>query len=203
MNLDELQTIWNSTMNGLRTEQSAEMITRFNATLRRRRRRELAWLAWTFFVLTVLTALAGWIVFGTDKVMLSAEWAVIPLLLIPWIFACVFLRRFLRQTAGQTHGDRTILDSLKAAFSANRAERTKLKTVGVMYLVALPLLALSIRQLHLAGKVSGHELVSMVAFLGGALALSAGALLAKYWLSLVPQERKLKGLLIQFQQVVE
>jgi hypothetical protein len=203
MNLDELQKVWNSTMNSPSTDQRREIITQFNSALRRRRRRELAWLVWTFSVLTVLTAFVGWVVFGTDKVQLSAEWGAIPLLLIPWVFACIFLRRFLRQTGLTTRGDMTISDSLAAALSVNRSERSKLKTVGVMYLIALPIMAFSIWQLHSVGKVSSRELISMVTFLGGALALSACALLAKYRFSLVPKGQKLKALLSQFRQVAE
>ena len=203
MNLDEMQHLWNSSINGPTTNQRAEMITQFTNTLHRRRRQELAWLVWTFFVLTVLTGFAGWIVFGTDKVTLSAEWAVIPLLLIPWVFACLFLRKFLRQTLPAARGDVTISDSLRAAMAANESERSKLKALGVMYLIALPVLAFSIWQLHSVGKVSSRELISMVTFLGGALALSAGAVLAKYWFSLVPKARKLKALLSQLRELAD
>jgi hypothetical protein len=44
------------------------------------------------------------------------------------------------------------------------------------------------------------ELVSMMTFLGGALALSAGAVLARYWYGLVPEGEKLKALVSQFEQ---
>ncbi|MBC8096208.1 MAG: hypothetical protein H7Y43_10375 [Akkermansiaceae bacterium] len=203
MNLDEVQNLWNSGINGPTAHQRAEMITRFTSTLRRRRRQEFAWLVWTFFVLTVLTGFAGWLVFGTDKVSLSAEWAVIPLLLIPWVFACLFLRKFLRQTLPAARGDVTISDSLTAAMAANESERFKLKALGMMYVIALPVLALSIGQLHSAGKVPSRELISMVTFLGGALALSAGAVAAKYWFSLVPKARMLKALLSQFREPAE
>lgn len=201
MNLDELQNLWNSNTNGPTTNEKAEIISRFTAVLRRRHRQELAWLVWTFFVLTILTGFVGWVVFGTDKVKVSAEWAVIPLLLIPWVFACLFLKRFLSEKGTTARGDVTIADSLSAAMAANAAERGKLKAMGWMYLVVLPVLGLAIWQLHAVGKVSGRELVSMVTFLGSALALSGGAVLARYWLSLVPKGQKLKGLLSQIGQV--
>lgn len=199
MKLDELEKLWKSNVNRPSAENRHELTERFTATLRRRRRRELAWLVWTFFVLGVLTVLVGWIVFGTDKMDLSAEWASIPLLLVPWSFALVFLRRYLR--AEPIHrGDVTIRDSLKMALSANARKRTKLKTLGVMYAVVLPILVMSVWQLHSVGKVSARELVSMGIFLGSALALSAGAALSNYWISLVPEGRKIETLLGQFEQ---
>lgn len=203
MNLDEIQSLWTSNLNAPSSDQRSRLIARFTSTLRRRRRQELAWLVWTFFVLTILTGFVGWILFGTDKVQLAAEWATIPLLLVPWVFAVLFLRRFLRQSPPAAGGDTTISDALRAAFVANQSERAKLKAIGVMYLIVLPILAASIWQLESAGKVSPRELTSMVVFLGGALTLSAGAVLAKYWLSLLPRARKLRTLLSQFEQVPE
>jgi hypothetical protein len=201
MNLDELQNLWNSKTNQPTGEQCRQMVARFTMTLQRQRRQELCWLAWTFFVLTLLTGFAAWLILGTDKIKLSAEWAGLPLLLIPWVFAFVFLRRFRRRTGTAPLGKATISDSLTAAFAANESERAKTKALGLMYLIALPVLALCMWQLHSAGKISARELSSMAAFLGLALALSAGSVALKYRFSLIPKGRKLKALLSQFDQM--
>ena len=203
MKLDELEKLWHSSVNCPTPDQRNQMVVRFTASLRRRRQQELGWLVWTFFVLTLLTGFVGWLIFGTDKIKLTAEWAAIPLLLIPWFFAGLFLRQFLRQSASMPDGDVTISDALTAAFAANESERFKLKAVGAMYLIALPVLAVCMWQLHSVGKVSSRELISMGTFLGGALAVSAGAVLARYWFSLVPKRQKLKVLLSQFEQVAD
>ena len=203
MNLDELQRLWNSGGNQPTAEQRDRMINQFTSSLRRRRRQELAWLVWSFFVLTLLTGLAGWLLLGTDKVNLTAEWSVIPLLLIPWGFAGLLLKRFFRRRLPAQRGDVAIAQSLAAAMAANKAERVKLKTVGILYVITLPVLAFAIWQLHSVGKVSSRELVSLVTFLGSALALSAGAVLARYRFGLVPEGRKLKALLNQFEQVTK
>jgi hypothetical protein len=203
MNLDELNEVWNSSGNRPTVEQRDEMINRFTMILRRRRRKELGWLVWTFFVLMLLTGFACWLLLGTNKVHLPVEWGVIPLLLIPWVFAGLFLKRFLRRPARMHRGDVTIAESLAAAMAANKAERSKLKTVGIMYLITLPVLAFAIWQLHTVGKVSSRELVSMVTFLGSALTVSAGAVLFRYRFGLRPEGHKLKVLLSQFEQVVE
>ena len=200
MNLDEMQQLWNASGNTPTDEQRNEMIDHFSKTLRRQRRREMAWLIWIFFVLTMLTAGVAWIVFGTNKMNVPTEWGAILLLMIPWGVALLFLRRFLRGSPPVIGGNITLAQSIAARLAANKAQRLKLKTLGVMYLITIPVLAFSIWQLHSVGKVSSRELTSMVSFLGGALALSAGAVLAKYWLSLAPEANKLIGLTRQFEQ---
>jgi hypothetical protein len=198
-----MQQLWNASGNLPTAEQRHEMIVGFNNTLRRRRRQELCWLIWTFFVLTVLTAFVSWLLFTTNKVNLASEWGAIPLLLIPWVFAVIFLKRFLSRRFPVYAGDISISQSLAANLAVNKAERAKLETLGVMYLIAIPVLALCIWQLYSVGKISSRELISMVSFLGGALALSGGVVFAKYWLGLVPAGKKLNALLSQFEESVQ
>ena len=200
MNIDELQKLWNEAGNQPTPSGRARAMNQFTATLRRRRRQEFAWILWTFFVLTVVTGFATWLAFGTNKVNLAAEWAVIPLLLIPWLFAGLFLRRFLQVPVSIHRGDVPITESLGAAMAANKAERLKLKTIGIMYLVALPVLAFSIWQLYAVGKVSSRELGSMITFLGSALFLSAAAVFARYRFWVAPEGEKLTRLFSQFEQ---
>jgi len=88
---------------------------------------------------------------------------------------------------------------LEAAMAANKAERLKLKTIGIMYLIALPVLAFSIWQLYAVGKVSSRELTSMVTFLGSALLLSAAAVFARYRFWVASEGEKLTRLLNQFE----
>ena len=197
MKLEELQNLWNSKANEPSPEQRQEMIGRLVHGLRRKRRQEIAWMAWTFLVLTVLTVFAGWLIFATDKFSFGSEWGMIPLLLIPWFFAVLFLRRFLRQNGRIPQGEVSVLDSLKAAWKANRAEQSKMRAIGVMYLIVVPVLGFGMWQLVNVGKVSSRELVSMVIFLGGALAISALAVFARYRLRLLPEGEKIEDLLRQ------
>ena len=68
-----------------------------------------------------------------------------------------------------------------------------------MYLVAVPVLALCLIQLHSAGKASLRELLCMAGFLGGMLALSASVVFGRFWFRLVPDGKKLQALLRQFE----
>jgi MFS family permease len=196
MKLDELQQLWNSPDNQPTPDQQDAWIARFNDTLRKQRRRNAIWLGWVFFVLTSLTAFFAWLIVATDKVKLETNWFAILLLLVPWALAGFLLRTFARERQNEC-GEQSIAASLKAALSANQLERRKLKALGLMYVVFVPILCGSVWQIHAAGKVTSRELPSMVAFFGVALTISAAAVLAKYWLRLVPENVRLSAVLSQ------
>ena len=167
-------------------------------TLHRQCRNQLIWLVWTFFLLTVMTSFVSWVVFGTDKVNLTREWAILPLLLIPWSVAVLFLKRFLKPAAPLCRGDVAMNDALAAAASANRASQSRLKIVGVMYAVFIPVLACVMWQLQAVGKTSSRELFSMANFFGTILGVCAAGVFARYRFWLVPRQKHLDALLKQF-----
>src|SRR5687767_8136511 len=105
MNFAELQTIWNSPGNQPNPAQRERLTRQLLAWVRRQRRHQLIWLAWTFAALTAITALAGWLLFATSKVDFGMEWGLIPLLLLPWCFAFVFLKRFLKPAVSLGSGE--------------------------------------------------------------------------------------------------
>jgi hypothetical protein len=199
MNIDDLQGVWNSSSNGPTSAESERLTKHFIESLFRQRRHQLAWLTWTFFSLTVITGFVGWLIFGTDKVDPTLEWGVIPLLLVPWTFAFYFLKRYRKPTAPVVGGDVAIVDALIATKNAIRAKQTGLKAICVMFLIFLPLLAVSISQLYAAGKASSRELISMVVFLGGACAVSGIGVVLRYC-HLLRQRKQLEKILRQFEQ---
>lgn len=136
--------------------------------------------------------------FGTNRMNPSSEWGVLPLLLVPWGFAFYFLAQHRRPTPPVQRGDVAIVDALKTARNAIRAKRRNLKVIGGMFLIFLPVLALSISQLHATGKVALHELTSMVGVMGGVLALSALGMFLRDRL-LLPHQTQLEAVLRQFE----
>ena len=198
MNFDELQKLWNSSGNEPSSVQREKLTKHFVASLRRQRRNQLAWLIWTFFVFTALTTFVGWIVLGTDKVDLTREWAALPLMLIPWSVAILFLKRFLKPANPLCRGDVPTTDALMAAVAANRAAQSRLKIVGVMYAVFIPVLARAMWQLHAVGKTSTRELASMTLFFGAVLGVCATGVFLRLRFRLMPQQKHLESLLQQF-----
>jgi hypothetical protein len=196
MNLDELQNDWNSPRNDLPTEQQRKLAEQFVLQMRRRRRFQLWWLIHTFFWLTVITVLAARTV-ALGRTGLGQEWALLPLLTVPWLFAFHFLRRFLKPVLPVARGELSVIDSLRAALAANRAEQSHLKKVGVLFAIMIPLLALSMSQLRSTHKVSSSELTSMAVFLGGILLLSGAGIAARYFARVLPRQREIKDLLTE------
>jgi hypothetical protein len=194
MNESEMQSAWNSPTNNLSREEHATLARRFTRQMVRRRRFQAAWLINTFFWLAVITILAARAI-AMGKVQFEHEWALIPFLVVPWLFAFHFLRRFLKPASGTASGERPVIDSLRAARASIANELSGLKRVGVLFAAMIPLLVLCMYQLREAGKVSPNELASMAVFFSCVLALSGAGIATRYFGRLLPQQRKIDALL--------
>lgn len=193
MNLNEMQHVWNSPRNNLPTETQQRLADQFSRQMVRRRNFQGVWLLNTFAWLTVITA--GAIGMMTVDQRMAREWALLPLLILPWGFAIHFLRRYLKPTTPVAPGEMAIVDSLRVALESNRETGSHLKLVGVLYVIMTPLIALAIRQLHAVGKVSDCELTSMALFFGTVLLAGAGGISIRYFKCLQPQQKRLNALL--------
>jgi hypothetical protein len=199
MTPNELQSAWNSPRNNLPAEEQQRLAEGFARQMIRRRRFQSLWLLTTFAWLTIITVVAiGTIAAG--KVTLAREWGLFPLLLVPWGFAIMFLRRYLKPAAPMAGGETAVVESLRAALASNRETQAHLRLVGVLYAIMIPLLALAMHQLQTAGKASPRELTSMGVFFGGVLALCGAGVMARYFGRLLPQQRQLEELLRNSEQ---
>jgi hypothetical protein len=196
MNLNEIQNAWNSPRNNLLTEAQQRLADQFARQMIRRRRFQSIWLLQTFAGLTIITVLAIRML-AIGQTTPTQEWGLFPLLLVPWGFAIHFLRRYLKPVAPVTRGEMSIGDSLRAALASNRETRSHVKLVGVLYVIMIPLLALAMRQLQAAGKVSERELISMAIFFGAVLLVGSIGIAARYFLRLQPQQKRLNALLAE------
>ena len=194
MNFDELQNTWNSPRNNLPSEQQRKVAEQFTRQMVRRRRFQRLWLINTFFWLAVMTVLAIRTI-SIGKVSPEQEWVLLPLLVVPWFFAFHFLRRYLKPVAPMMRGEVSIFDSLRAALSSIRETQSRLKLVGVLYAIMVPLLALAMRQLYVVGKASPRELTSMGILFGGVLVVGGAVMAARYFGRLLPQRKQLEELI--------
>ena len=199
MNYNDMQALWNSPANRPRGTTQQQFAERFARQLIRRRRFGWLWLINTFLWLTLITALAVWNVVE-KKVAIGSEWALIPLLIVPWGFALHFLRRHLKPGPAVARGEMPVADSFRVALQSNRSEQSHLKLVGVLFVVMIPFLALSMWQLRTTGKVSPRELESMAIFFGATLLICGGGLAARYFGRLRPQQRQLNDLLAELNE---
>src|SRR5689334_21079400 len=110
MNLNERQNVWNSSRNNLPTEEQQRLADQFARQMIRRRRFQAIWLINTFVWLTLITVLVIWNI-EVGRSTPSQEWGLFPLLIVPWVFAIHFLRRYLKPVAPKTRGELPIVDS--------------------------------------------------------------------------------------------
>jgi len=199
MNQNEIQIVWKARENNFTASEQKRLIDHFTRQMARRRRFQVIWLTQTFIALAVVTIIALRSI-ALGHAQLDQQWALLPLLTVPWLFAFHFLRRFLKPSSPITGGEKPIASSLHAALDSNAAERSRLKLVALLFAIMVPLLWVSARQLSAVGKVSPSELVSMLAFFGGVLFLSAAGIAARYFVRLVPQQRRLKALLVEISE---
>src|SRR5688572_17753564 len=103
MNLDELQSAWDSPRNRPSMEEQQQLARQFSRQMIRRRRFQTVWLINTLVWLTVITVIAiGSLARG--KTSVGQEWGLFPLLAAPWALAIHFLRRHLKPAAPITRG---------------------------------------------------------------------------------------------------
>lgn len=191
MNLNEMQNLWNSPQNNLPSDGRQQLAAQFARQMIRRRRFQSVWLFITFAWLTIITVVAAWTL-DVGHAQPRVEWGLFPLLLLPWSLAIYFLRQHLKPVAD---GELPVADSLRAALNANRAEMSHLKLAAGLLVVMIPVLALVMRQLHTAGKVSVRELTSMAIFFGAALLAGAGGMAIRYFVRLQPRQKRLETVL--------
>ncbi len=198
MNYDDIRDAWNSGDNEPDPVQRERCLQKFAVSLRKQHRNRLIWLSWTFFQLVALTGFVIWVVVsGARRFDLASEWGIFLLLLIPWSVAFLFLKRFLKPDVPLCRGEVATVDVLASAVAANRAARSRLKVIGAMYAILIPVLACSLWQFLTVGKVSSGELQSMVVFFGTVLGVCALGVYMRYRFQLVPQQKQLESLLKQ------
>src|SRR5688572_19412903 len=136
MNFDELQNIWNVSGNNLPSDRQRSLAEQFTRQMLRRRRFQTDWLASTSLALAVTTGIAIRAV-ALGKASLELEWALFPLLIVPWLFAFHFLRRHLNPASPMARGEVSVTDALRAALASNRAEQSHLKKVGLLFAIMI------------------------------------------------------------------
>ncbi len=195
MNTDPLHALWNSPRNVPTADAGQQLAAVFVARQRRNRQLLTWWLVWTFLALSSVTTLAIVNLTENGAASLSGQWALWPILALPWCAAFVFLRRFRQEASTLVHCTANLRSALSSALASNLAERRRLSLVGGLIVLTAPITALAIRQLHEAGRATIDQAWSMAAVFGAGLALGGTFVLWRYWHVLVPESRRIDSLL--------
>lgn len=190
MNHDSLHDLWHSAANQPDAATTRRVAEQFAARWQRQRRWQLLWLTWTFLALSAASALAL-AQLGRGAVDLARQAMLLPLLGAPWLAAIHFLRTYLRDGAAVPDAGQPFVEVLATARHANATERRRLRVIGALLAAMLPISALAVWQLQVAGKASAREAWSMGAVFAGSLAVGAAVVAWRYWSKVEPERRLL------------
>lgn len=193
MNAKSLNELWNSSANRPEPDAGQQLAAQFVSRMRRRRRFRAVWLAWTSFLLTVASILAVTHLIRKGLDGANGQWALLPLLALPWLAVGYFWRAFFREGTGAGDVALPLRAVLVAAQAANTAERRHLRLVGGLFAVMGPVCALAIWQLHAAGKTPGNQVWSMALAFGVIFILGGLGLTARYRRRLLPEQRTIEA----------
>jgi hypothetical protein len=193
MNTDSLNELWNSSANRPAPGAGQHLALHFVSRMRSRRRFQAWRLAWSFFLLTIasLLAVTHLVRNGLDGV--SGQRALLPLMVLPWIAVVYFLRAFFRQSAVSMESALPLRAALIAAQASNAAERRHLCIVGWLFAAMVPVTALAIWQLHVAGKAPGQQAWSMALAFSVIFTLGATGLAMRYRRQLSPEQHTIEA----------
>lgn len=197
---DALARLWTSSGNRPGPAELARLRPSLVERLRRDQRRLVFRLGLAGAALAALSVVfvATW--FGDAAAADSIGGATALLLLPPWIAFGLFARRELRRHRADVHAGMPVRDALVAAAEATRAALARVRTVGWLHLVSLPLLVLAVRELAAAGKVAPGEMPSLALVLGLLLLATWGGLHLYRSRRLEPRAQRLAGLLADYDE---
>jgi len=199
MNIESLESLWNTPVNQPATRQQQAALQKFAGRLNRERRRNKAWLVWTFTQLAALTAFAIWAATRPGKVDLSREWGAVLLLMVVWGAGAALLQVFRSSGNIEPGTELTIHDAVALAADKNRRARKTAGVLAAMYVAAEGALFLVANQLLDSGKLTVREMTSMLWLLGGVLMVGLVTVALWYYKRLVPKALHFAKLQLQFE----
>ena len=134
-----------------------------------------------------------------DTIALTREWAVIPLLALPWFGWFLMVRQYRRHRALHPNYQNSISSSVRALLDENRLERTRYKIIACLQLLTVILMPLIVYQLRAVGKAGDEVLVpAFVIFPAIILAIFLWSTV-RYRRKLLPRKRELEALLASYE----
>jgi hypothetical protein len=200
MNFADIQNAWASPHNRPSPAEIEAHKNTLATMLSRRRRSFLAFIGPPLVALTLFTALYARKAMQEDLFGFGHEWAGPALLVLPWIAIFYFLRRHGAHLRRHPDYRSSLAASLRALLDENRQSQTRVKTIILLHLASLPLLAFALLQLTDAGKVRPHELRSMIAFFGTGIVVALISLLLFHFRKLRPEQARLQELLRAYEE---
>lgn len=198
MNLDDIESVWRSPHNQPSATELEQHKMKLVSELQCRRRasRGLLWISAVplLFITIMIVKHALWPDPRHTPMNWEREWAVLPLLTLPWLGWFMMLRLFLRHQRSHPDYERSISASVAASLDENRTERTRYHVLAGLLIGSIPMLLLVVQQLRAVGK-AGDEILLPAMVIWPAYVLVMVAWFGWYYFrQLLPRKRQLEEL---------
>lgn len=198
MEFDRLEQAWRSEANAPDAKAQAHLMEELMHMLKARRRGETLLFAIPVTAMTLFTAIAARsILIGRSD--LDREWGALAMLGVCWIvLAAVFVAGVL---ARRPRGDGSPMrQTLEAMLAANRRARVNYRIFWMSLPVFILPTLIGVFQLGEVGKATDRNIWQMLLVFGVALGASVGWNALRFFKVLKPEQRRLEGLLEEYDQ---
>ncbi|HWU80987.1 MAG TPA: hypothetical protein VN158_13095 [Caulobacter sp.] len=197
MEFEQLEAAWSSPANTPDDKAQAYLMETLMQTLKDRRRGELLFFAIPVTAMTIFTALMARTI-AAGRMDVGREWGSIVMLAVCWlVLAAVLVAGILLRHRGNSGSP--VRDTLSAMLAANRRARANVRIFWMMVPVFLTPMLVSVSQLREVGKATERDTWQMLFVFGVALVASVGWNTARYFWVMKPEQRKLEGLLAEYE----
>lgn len=199
MDFERLERAWRSPANTPAEAAAAYLVEETMQTLKQRRR--------SFHTLTAIVGAA--LLIWTGKIAftwftapfpfdLSREWAMVALLVLPWIALIVVRGQYARHLAAYPDPETCMPQALRALIDENRMARRRVQFMAVMMGLGIAALAIALGQLVEVGKMTPQNLRDGAILFGVVFAAVWGSIGVNYFLRLKPEGKRLERLLAEY-----
>jgi hypothetical protein len=197
MEFERLEQAWRSQANIPDQQAQAYLMEQLMHALKTRRRGEILLLAIPVAAMTVFTAIvARSILVGQTN--LGREWGALAMLGVCWMMLAAVAIAALR--ARRPPGDGSpVRQALEALLAANRRARVNYRIFWMSLPVFLVPLLVAVVQLNQVGKTTDRNMWQMLLVFGVALGASVGWNALRFFKVLKPEQRRLEGLLQEYE----
>ena len=197
MEFEHLEAAWNSPANTPDDKARAYLMEEVMKTLKARRRREVLLFAVPVIAMSIFTAIAVQAV-STGRMDPAREWGGLAMMGVCWlIIAAMLVVAILMRHRGRSDG--SVRDTLSAMLAANRRARTNMRIFWMMLPVFFAPMIAGVWQLRDVGKATERDAWQMLFVFGVAMVASIGWNLGRYFLVMKPEQRRLEGLLREYE----
>lgn len=198
MEFEHLQAAWRSPANTPDDKAQAYLMEEVMKTLRARRRAELLFFLIPTTAMAIFTAiLARSVLSGQTDV--GREWGGVVMMGVCWaMLAAMLVAAVLARRRGGPRAS-AVRESLELVLASNRAARAHVRIFWMMLPVFIVPMLVGVTQLREVGKATERDSWQMLFVFGVALVASIGWNTGRYFWVMKPEQRRLEGLLAEYE----